>query len=346
MATTPWVNFRQKAAQTPQRILLAEGEDPRVIQAAALLQSQKTVHPWLVGSRPVIEKLWKKETGKSLDIPCIDPASLNPEDKKTWAEEWLSIPKNKKKTPEEALSKILDPLVLGCLALRKNQVDGFVGGATRTTADTLRAVFHVIGLGADATTLFGFFLMENKATGTLVILADCAVVPDPSPKQLCNIALGAADAFHFFMGQTPRLAFLSFSTLDSAANVMVDKVKQAVQMARGKAPHLAMEGEWQADTALDAFTASIKGVGASPMAGKANVLIVPDLNCGNIAYKLVQRLGQVRAVGPVLWGTALPANDLSRGCSAEDIVDMAALTAIQAQSLKRQPVLAHKEGSV
>src|SRR5262249_16347092 len=153
----------------------------------------------------------------------------------------------------------------------------FVGGATRTTADTLRAVFNVIGLGPQASTLFGFFLIE-KRDGPLVLLADCAVLPDPSAKQLSNIAIGAAAAYQFFLSQTPQIAFLSFPTLGSASHPFVDKVREALRMAREKAPTLSMEGEWQADAALDAFTAGVKGAGHSPMAGKANVLIVPDLN--------------------------------------------------------------------
>jgi phosphate acetyltransferase len=277
---------------------------------------------------------------------CVDPQGLSSTEKKTWTDTWLSLPKNKQKSNEEALQKIQDPLILGCLHLKAGKVDGFVGGSTRSTADTLRAVFTVIGLAPDASTLFGFFLLEKREQShegaSLVLLADCAVIPDPSIKQLSNIAIGAAAAYQFFMEDPPRVAFLSFSTLGSASHPFVDKVRDALKMAREKAPRIAFEGEWQADTALDPFTASVKGAGSSPLAGKANVLIAPDLNCGNIAYKLVQRLGNVRAVGPVLWGTAQPANDLSRGCSTEDIIDMAALTALQAQAARPQPVLTQR----
>ena len=185
-------------------------------------------------------------------------------------------------------------------------------------------------------TLFGFFLIEKRkaaeATDPYVLLADCAVIPDPSPKQLAQIGIQGAKALTFFTGAAPKVAFLSFSTHGSAEHPFVDKVRQALAMAREKAPTLKMDGEWQADAALDRFTAGIKGVGNSPMAGQANVLVVPDLNCGNIAYKLVQRLGGCRAVGPVLWGPSQPANDLSRGCTMEDVLDMIALTGIQAQA--------------
>ena len=214
--------------------------------------------------------------------------------------------------------------------LREHEADGFIGGATRTTTDTLRAIFSIVGLSPTASTLFGFFMIEAKS-GQLVILADCAVIPDPSPKQLAQVGIGAAQAYEFFTGSPAKVAFLSFSTKGSAEHPFVEKVRKAMEIAREKAPALAIDGEWQADAALDRFSAQIKGVGNSPMAGQANVLVAPDLNCGNIAYKLVQRLGGCRAVGPVLWGTAQPANDLSRGCLTEDVLDMMALTTLQVQ---------------
>ncbi|OGR91628.1 MAG: hypothetical protein A2992_02115 [Elusimicrobia bacterium RIFCSPLOWO2_01_FULL_59_12] len=346
MATHSWHNFRQKAARQPQRILLAEGEDPRVIKAARVLQAEKIALPWLVGSRKKTELLWKQEGGSVDDLVCVDPSGLSASERKSWAEEWAALPRNKRHSADEAMIRVQDPLILGCLHLKKGKVDGFIGGATRTTADTLRAVLNVIGLAPAATTLFGFFLLENHsapAPGSLILLADCAVNPDPSAKQLSNIAVGAAAAYEFFLAEPPRVAFLSFSTLGSASHPMVDKVREALSLARSQAGRITFDGEWQADTALDPFSAAVKGAGSSPLAGKANVLIVPDLNSGNIAYKIAQRLGRLRAVGPVLWGTAQPANDLSRGCSSEDIIDLAALTALQAQSLRRQPAFAQKE---
>ena len=299
-----------------------------MVMAAVLLESEKIARPWLVGSRSKIPQ----------NLTCVDPELLSRPDGEALVETLLAMPKYRHLSREDALKKIHDPLVLACLFLKTAQVGGFVGGATRSTTDTLRAVLSIIGLSPQAPTLFGFFLIERRSTEStsrsIVLLADCAVIPDPSPKQLAQIAIGAAEAFKFFMQEETRVAFLSFSTLGSAAHPGVDKVRNALHAARERAPGICFEGEWQADAALDPFSAEIKGAGHSSMAGKANVLVVPDLNCGNIAYKLVQRLGQCRAVGPVLWGAARPANDLSRGCSTEDVVNMVALTALEAQAKK------------
>ncbi len=303
-----WQVFRQKAAQFPQRILLADGDDPRAIEAAAMARTQKIAEPILINSTLVSQ----------------------PE---RWTKVLMALPKYKDLSQSEALVRVKDPLIMGCLMLREGEADGFIGGATRTTVDTLRAVFTIVGLAPKTSTLFGLFLIEGRG-GNFVVLADAAVIPDPSPKQLAHIGIGAAQAYEFFTGGKARVAFLSFSTAGSAEHPFVDKVRQALKMAKEKAPHIEMVGEWQADAALDKLTAKIKGVADSPMAGLANVLVVPDLNTGNIAYKLVQRLGGCRAVGPVLWGTAQPANDLSRGCSSEDILDMMALTGLQAQAAK------------
>lgn len=306
MTVNPWHNFRTQAARTPVRILLADGEDSRVIEAASLARAQNIAEPILLTS------------------------AMN-SDSDRWATALTALPKYKDLSSEDARARLNDPLILGCLMLKAGLADGLVGGATRTTADTLRAVFTIVGLAPKTSTLFGFFLIEQTG-GRLVLLADCAVSPDPSPQQLAHIGIGAAQAYEFFTADRAQVSFLSFSTHGSAQHLMVDKVRQAVAIAQKKAPGMAIAGEWQADTALDLFSAQMKGVGDSPMAGRANVLVVPDLNCGNIAYKLVQRLGGCRCVGPVLWGTARPANDLSRGCSQEDVLDMIALTALQAQS--------------
>jgi len=308
-----WQEIRQKASRDTKRIVLADGTDERVIQAAREISRQKVAEPILITP--------------SLMTRAIEEQLLSL---------LLSLPKYKTLTRAQARERLDDPLIQGCLYVKGGLADGFVGGATRTTGDTLRAIFSVIGLAPRTSSLFGFFLIENRGRAAgdtpVVLLADCAVIPEPSAKQLAQIAIGGAEAFHFFTGQAPRVAFLSFSTQGSAEHPKVDLVRQAMECARAKAPQLSLEGEWQADAALDSFSAQMKGVGRSPMAGKANVLVVPDLNCGNIAYKLVQRLGGCRAVGPVLWGPAFPANDLSRGCSTDDILDAVALTALQAQA--------------
>lgn len=311
MSTDLWHEFRQKASRDTKRIVLADGHDERAIQAAQEATKQKIAEPIL-----------------------LTPSSLTKDNEEKFLSLLISLPKFKTLTTAEARERLKDPLVLGCLYVKAGLADGFVGGATRTTGDTLRAVFSIIGLAPKTSSLFGFFLIENRTAkdNSVVLLADCAVIPEPSVKQLAQIAIGGAEAFEFFTAQTPRVAFLSFSTKSSAEHEKVAMMKQALETARVKAPHIQMDGEWQADAALDLFSARIKGVGQSPMAGKANVLVVPDLNCGNIAYKLVQRLGGCRAVGPILWGPAQPANDLSRGCSAEDILDVIALTTIQAQA--------------
>ena len=328
-----WQSFRAKASKTPCKIVLAEGEDPRVIEAAQRAIAERVAQPVLVGNLKRIQTMWSKTENYALPT-ILDVGRFSNDERQGYAAALRSISKFSTLNDSAIEERLHDGLVLGCLALKRHQVDGFVGGAVRTTADTLRAAFSIIGLKKHVSTLFGFFLIEpsvaSKMETPLVLLADGAVIPEPSAKQLAQIAIYSAEAWSFFTGESPRVAFLSFSTAGSAEHPMVTKMREALALAREKAPALIMEGEWQTDAALDIFTARQKGVGASPIAGQANVLIVPDLNCGNIAYKLAQRLGGCRAVGPVLWGLAQPANDLSRGCSAEDILDMIALTAQQA----------------
>jgi len=342
MRAVSWHDFRAQAGANPARIALADGTDPRVVEAAARAVQDHIAKPLLIGSRTKIESLWRTFSPKT-QAPCVDPSELTAQEKNRLVDQLLSLTKFKTLSRTEAEARLTDSLIFGCLYTRLGMTDGFIGGATRTTSDTLKAVFSIVGLAPKTSTLFGFFLIQNRSASnnSLVLLADCAVMPEPSPKQLANIAIGAADAYEYFTSEKAKLAFLSFSTQGSAEHAMVNKVREALSMARAKAPELKAEGEWQADAALDAFSANIKGVGQSTMAGQANVLIAPDLNCGNIAYKLVQRLGGCRAVGPVLWGTALPANDLSRGCTMEDVVDMLALTTIQSRKAKKMETPAH-----
>jgi len=339
--TNIWQSFRQKASQFPCRIALADGEDSRVIAAAAQAVASGMTNPTLVGRRALIQKQWETVSKKPLPT-ILDYDALTDTDHALFLKTLAGLSKYKNLSADEQEQKLRDPLILGCVATKCGMTDGFIGGAARTTADTLRAAFSIIGLQPHTSTLFGFFLIEKSAASTtesdLVLLADCAVTPEPSAKQLAAIGTHGAAAYEFLTGQTPRVAFLSFSTAGSAEYPSVDKMREALRLAKEKEPRLMMDGEWQADAALDRLSADIKKVGGSPMAGRANVLVVPDLNCGNIAYKLVQRLGGCRAVGPVLWGMAQPANDLSRGCSTDDIIDMMALTAIQVHTNKKVQV--------
>lgn len=334
MTLNSWQEFRAKAAGSPKKIVLADGEDVRVVKAALSARDQHIAEPTLVGSKATIEKQIRAVGGKG-PLGILDLASFSATEKQKYLTTLQGLPKYRSLSSRELADRLEDPLVLGCLALKMGQAEGFIGGAARTTADTLRAAFSIVGLAPKTSTLFGFFLLESRVKregSPLVLLADCAVTPEPSPKQLAAIGVHGAAAYEFFTGDKARVAFLSFSTQGSANHPLTAEVKQALLMAREMSPSLDCEGEWQADAALDAFTAGIKGVGSSALAGKVNVLVAPDLNTGNIAYKLVQRLGGCRAVGPVLWGMALPANDLSRGCSEEDVLDMMALTVLQAQS--------------
>lgn len=339
---TIWNKFHEQARQNPKVIVFPEGEEVRVQKAVQEISKKKVAQCVLLGEESKIPKL---------GFPVVNPKTSS------LKKDFLSILWERLKVKglsEQQVDRLVeDPLYFGCLYVRQGLADGFLGGAVRTTADTVRAAFHCLGMAPKASIVFGAFLVEAPyAEGALkskiFVFADCAVIPTPSPRQLAKVALGACEVYQFFLGdqQMPRVAFLSFSTAGSAQHETVDRVREAVTLAKQSAipaggearrgwrnPKFAaceFEGELQADAALIPWIARQKGA-QGPVAGEADILIFPNLEAGNISYKLVQRLGSCKTVGPVLWGLSKPANDLSRGCEVQDIVDECALTAFQAQ---------------
>lgn len=322
----------ERAKHHPQRIVLPEGDEPRTLEAADSILRDGIAKLILIGDPAVInrmaaEKGYTHIKDATIFDPKTDPKMVQ------YATLLYELRKAKGMTEEEAARKAQDPLYLGCLMIKNGDADGEVAGARGTTADTIRPAFQILKTKAGVKIVSGAFLMLTPAKhlgeNGMLLFADCAVNPCPSAEELAQIAVSTAETARALGGYEPRVAMLSFSTKGSAKHELIDKVTEATRIAHALAPELCIDGELQADAALIPSVGEKKAPG-SPVAGKANVLVFPDLQAGNIGYKLVERFSGADAIGPILQGIAAPVNDLSRGCKVQDIIQMIIITANQA----------------
>ncbi|BDC99037.1 phosphate acetyltransferase [Persicobacter psychrovividus] len=324
--------IKESAKSINKRIVLPEGEELRTLQAADIITEQGLAQLILLGNPETI-----KSEAARLGLKNIDKVTIvNPLDhpkKQAYADILYDLRKAKGMTPEKALQTVENPLYMATLMLKAGDADGEVAGALNSTGDVLRPAFQVIKTKPGVSVVSGSFVMivpeYNNGEDGVFVFADCGVTPNPDAKQLAQIAISSAETARTVAQIEPKVALLSFSSKGSAKHEMVDKVIEATEIAKQMAPDLLIDGELQGDAAIVEAVAASKAPN-SPLKGQANVLVFPDLNTGNIAYKLVQRLAKARAFGPLLQGVAAPINDLSRGCSIDDIVNTVAITANQA----------------
>ena len=303
--------IREKARQQSKTIVLSEGHDPRVRRAAEFIKENKIAN-----------------------IILLEPGKLDPKKVEEYTELFFQLRQFKGISKEEALGVVSNPVYYGALLVREGLADGFVSGAATTTSDVAKAGLYCLGIDKRIATISSCFIMivPNCPYGEkgVFIFADCGIIPDPTTRQLAQIALSSAELGRKVLGITPRVAMLSYSTKGSATGRFVERIREATAMLGELAPELVVDGELQVDAAIVPEVAKLKNPN-SPIQGNANILVFPNLEAGNISYKLVERLSGGRALGPLLLGLVKPCSDLSRGCSWEDVVDCTAITAIRAQ---------------
>lgn len=328
--------IKEKAIKAHKTIVLPEGEEDRTLQAADRVIEQGIASIVLLGNKENIAAKAAQFGLKNIDKATILDPHNNPK-KEFYAEMLCEIRKKKGMTMEEALRLVEDPLYLGTLLIKNKEVDGEVAGAMNATGDVLRPAFQIVKTLPGVSVVSGAFIMIFKDTqwgdNGVMVFADCAADPNTDENKLAQIAVVTAKTAKTIAGIDPRVAMLSFSTKGSAKHELVDRVVNATRIAKEMAPDLLIDGELQADAAIVPKVGASKAPG-SPVAGKANVLVFPSLETGNIAYKLVQRFAGAEAVGPIMQGMAAPINDLSRGCSIEDVVNVVAITACQAAGME------------
>lgn len=326
-----------KLAQSDvRRIVLPEGEEERNLKAAEIINKNKIAEVVLIGSTETVKANAEKFGADISGIEIIDPETSDKTN--IYANEFYELRKSKGVTLEKALETVKDPVYFGTMMVKMNDVEGLVSGAIHSTGDLLRPGLQIIKTAPGIKVVSSFFVMEipNSSYGHegTLLFADCAVNPNPSATELASIAISTAENAKALCGMNPKVAMLSFSTMGSAKHENVDKVVEATKIAKAERPDLEIDGELQLDAAIVGSVAKLKAP-SSNVAGNANVLVFPDLQSGNIGYKLVQRFANAEAIGPVCQGFAKPINDLSRGCSVDDIVNVVAITAVQAQNSKK-----------